>query len=130
MRTIRLRVWHKRRAMMYYHVEYTSYADGSAGVTMLEENDRLFPPDESEIETMEWTGKHDKEQETIWEDDIVEIEGVGRAQVIMKDGQWVTYREDHDEVGGSLYGWLVPLLVIGDIHANPDLLTASEESET
>jgi len=79
----------------------------------------------TEEEQKQWREHHtaaDWEGKEIFEDDIVDIEGVGIAQVMMQDGRWVTYREDCMEVGSSLYGWLVPIKVIGNVYEQPELL--------
>lgn len=126
MRTIRLRVWHKRSATMYYLVEHTSYPDGSAGVSLIgDPSGRLFAPDDSEVEVMQWTGLYDQRGKPIWEGDIVlhqtqPFTPIMKGIIYWEDAsfyfrqiepapshgdKWVIYKpaNEHIEVIGNIY---------------------------
>lgn len=73
-----------------------------------------YPEDDRWV-LMQFTGLKDKNEKEIFEGDIVNIESVGVAEVKMIDGCWKTYSEDESMLNSSLFGWMVPIEVVGNI---------------
>jgi YopX protein len=129
MRERKLRVWDKHNHIMIYAEDAQDSKDllaiGLHGLPIAVDRDS-FRGDkitgwnvDHRLIRMDSTGLMDAKGTEIYEGDIVDIEGIGGAEILMKDGQWVTHNEDQPEACGSLYGWLCPIQVIGNIYEPP-----------
>lgn len=123
-RIIKFRAWY--RGMMFHHVEHTTYADGSNGVTMLGNNPayiggRMFSPTDDDVELMQFTGLLDKNGCEIWEGDLVQRDHNIHPSAVEwdKDGYWLR----NAVVGGGIDGIDTKrCMVIGNIYENQDLI--------
>ena len=127
-REIKFRAWDKKEKKMAQVDAMDWGADNNivtAHLSFLEGELRkkVYPNKRlgDDVDFMQYTGLKDKNGKEIYEEDIVKIGNDGIAQVSFIDGCWQTYEEDRIELCASLYGWISPLEVIGNIYENPEL---------
>ena len=137
-REIKFRVWDKELKCMHVcgeedeHDSIMFWQDGTAEYYNLQNGCG------SEVyELMQFTGLYDKNKVPIYEGDIVELDDEGRKlfgpsdslcekyQVVgFHDGAFMTNRNKYFQDNYDTYLWILKnyIVVIGNIHDNPDLL--------
>lgn len=122
MREIKFRAWYKKHDKMYNYVEHITYPDGSSGIGCIGylEGERMFSPDDNEVELMQYTGLKDRYGNKIFEGDIIRAEEEGLG--VIKYGIGCFYYEDDWNGRIALEELTDLMVVVGNVYEHPELL--------
>jgi uncharacterized phage protein (TIGR01671 family) len=133
-REIKLRAWYKKHNKIYHYVEHVTYPDGSSGTGCIGylEGERMFSPDDNEVELLQYTGLKDCAGKEIYEGDILGMENA-TAKVVFwgrppEFGLDFSHNEDEWCEDWNLTDDCEAMEIIGNIYEHPELLNRSNEA--